>query len=104
VILAQGFYEWKTVGAGDGKQKKQPYFIFAPQDKDSNKVADQVSWTNGKWDETDGWNGPRILKIAGLYDIWKSPSVLISFGGDIHNAIQISFLFIRGMKYTVIQL
>lgn len=77
MIVAQGFYEWKTVGATSGA-KKQPYLIFAHQDANV-KVADATSWTNGKWSPAKGWTGPKILKMAGLYDVWTSPKVSVWF-------------------------
>lgn len=76
VVLAQGFYEWKTVDA-DPKGKKQPYLIYVPQESGDLKkinVVDNSCWENASWDEETGWDGPKILKMAGLYDIWKSPA------------------------------
>ena len=77
VVLAQGFYEWKTVGTGE-KGKKQPYLIYMPQESSEDKktnIADNALWENSEWTEETGWNGPKILKMAGLYDVWKSPTV-----------------------------
>jgi len=77
VILAQGFYEWQTVGA-TGKGKKQPYLIYMPQENSEDKkpfnIGDKELWENSEWSEEDGWKGPKILKIAGLYDVWKAPN------------------------------
>ncbi|ODN06455.1 Embryonic stem cell-specific 5-hydroxymethylcytosine-binding protein, partial [Orchesella cincta] len=76
VILAQGFYEWQTVGA-TGKGKKQPYLIYMPQGADDEKpvnIGDKDLWEKSEWSEEEGWNGPNILKMAGLYDVWKAPN------------------------------
>jgi len=74
VVLAQGFYEWKSVGA-DKKSVKQPYFIYMPQDQEEFKlkISDDSIWNNSEWNETEGWKGPNILMMAGLYDVWTSP-------------------------------
>ncbi|XP_071443802.1 abasic site processing protein HMCES isoform X2 [Hetaerina americana] len=65
VILCDGFYEWQTT---KGSQK-QPYFIYAPQNE-SIRVEDQSTW-NDSWSEECGWQGPQLLKLAGLFDVWK---------------------------------
>lgn len=63
VILADGFYEWKVIG----NRQKQPYFIYFPQEKGSDVFTKQVNLYEDK-----KWNGPRLLTMAGLFDIWKS--------------------------------
>jgi len=63
VILADGFYEWKIVGS----KQKQPYFIYFPQEKGPDvftKLLDSK--------EESEWCGPRLLTMAGLFDIWKN--------------------------------
>jgi len=62
------------VGA-EPKKQKQPYLIFAPQENKELKVADKSAWEEAEWSEESGWKGPAILKMAGLFDIWKSPKV-----------------------------
>jgi len=74
VVLAQGFYEWKTVGA-QSKTTKQPYFIFMQQKDETLKIYDKETWAKSESDDAKGWQGPRILMMAGLYDTWKSPEV-----------------------------
>ncbi|XP_077299305.1 abasic site processing protein HMCES [Arctopsyche grandis] len=64
VILAEGFYEWKTTD-----KSKQPYYIYCKQD-DSIKVHDMNSWNNS-FDENDGWQGIQLLKMAGIYNVWN---------------------------------
>ncbi|GFT42197.1 abasic site processing protein HMCES [Trichonephila clavipes] len=69
VVLADGFYEWKEVGG----KKKQPYFIYFPQDEDVF-TKDAGSFLDG-----DEWRGPKLLTMAGIFDVWKSPEVILSF-------------------------
>lgn len=58
VVLADGFYEWQTVGP---KNKiKTPYYIYLPQLED----------TKNGWCEDNGWTGVRLLKLAGLFNVW----------------------------------
>lgn len=71
IIVCQGFYEWKTVGV-DSKQKKQPYLIFPSQEQDV-KIAEESNWTTEtNWSVDEGWKGPKMLKMAGIYDTWKN--------------------------------
>ena len=83
-MVAQGFYEWKEGEKAKGrgaKQKapKQPYFLCMKQDKmfTSDDVADEEAWKRGTWSENEGWKGPKIMYMAGLYDIWHSPQVRV---------------------------
>ena len=77
VVVAQGFYEWKE--QTQKKTPKQPYFIFMPQEdckgSGPDDVADEGAWNRATWSEEDGWTGPKILMMAGLYDVWNSPEV-----------------------------
>ncbi|CAG7833793.1 unnamed protein product [Allacma fusca] len=77
VIVAQGFYEWKTVGESNKKTPKQPYFIFTPPDESKgfgqDGISDEEAWNRGTWSEDEGWTGPKILMMAGLYDVWNNP-------------------------------
>lgn len=61
------FYEWKIIG----NKQKQPYFIYFPQEKDSDIFTQPV-----KSYEDKNWNGPRLLTMAGLFDIWKNSQVI----------------------------
>ncbi|CAL1277658.1 unnamed protein product [Larinioides sclopetarius] len=65
IVLADGFYEWKEVG----NKRKQPYFIYFPQEE-----GPEV-FTRNKDDllNEKEWKGPRLLTMAGLFDVWKSP-------------------------------
>ena len=80
VVVAQGFYEWMPIKGTESPRKgvrKQPYFVFRQQDPKlgPDAAADDEAWTSGVWSEEEGWNGPKILMMAGLYDIWHSPEV-----------------------------
>lgn len=70
VVLADGYYEWQKAGSGS----KQPYFIYFPQ-PNGLKIEDN-SWKNLKkiWTKKSGWAGPRLLTMAGVFDIWTDPS------------------------------
>lgn len=70
VILCDGFYEWQTT---KGSKNKQPYFIYAQQ-PEGVKIWERDTWNKPEvWDEEEGWKGPKLLKIAGLFSYWKSP-------------------------------
>ncbi|PRD21655.1 UNVERIFIED_CONTAM: Embryonic stem cell-specific 5-hydroxymethylcytosine-binding protein [Trichonephila clavipes] len=62
-LMMGEFYEWKEVGG----KKKQPYFIYFPQDEDVF-TKDASSFLDG-----DEWRGPKLLTMAGIFDVWKSP-------------------------------
>ncbi|XP_047113108.1 abasic site processing protein HMCES-like isoform X1 [Schistocerca piceifrons] len=68
VVLCDGFYEWKKEEGGRGKQ---PYFIYMPQSLGID-IYDRKTW-NLEWTAEGGWKGPRLLALAGLYNIWVSP-------------------------------
>uniref|UniRef100_A0A4Q8K4X1 Abasic site processing protein HMCES n=1 Tax=Liphistius thaleban TaxID=1905330 RepID=A0A4Q8K4X1_9ARAC len=79
VILSDGYFEWKLTGNG----KKQPYFIYFPQEKSLD--MSNRNWENDPdnlWTEADGWKGPRLLTMAGIFDIWKSAEAILD--GDDH--------------------
>lgn len=67
VIVCDGFYEWQTT---KGKGSKQPYFIYMPQDE-GVRVEDAATWSCD-WSEDSGWNGPKLMYMAGLFDEWTS--------------------------------
>ncbi|GAB6021884.1 hypothetical protein CHUAL_006050 [Chamberlinius hualienensis] len=68
VVIVDGYYEWQS-SAGGGKQ---PFFIYFPQSKSLKIENDE--WKNGEfWNETDGWLGPRLLTMAGIFDTWNDP-------------------------------
>nr|CAD7460071.1 unnamed protein product [Timema tahoe] len=68
VIVCDGFYEWQTT---KGKGNKQPYFIYMNQ-PEGVRVEEPNTWSD-EWSEEEGWKGPKLLAMAGLFDIWKSP-------------------------------
>ncbi|KAF0304175.1 Embryonic stem cell-specific 5-hydroxymethylcytosine-binding protein [Amphibalanus amphitrite] len=67
VILCDGYYEWKR----DGNNKK-PYFLYTEQDKkwdictDVNKLSEEDLWS-----EEEGWKGPKLTMMAGLFETRK---------------------------------
>ncbi|GIX78225.1 abasic site processing protein HMCES [Caerostris darwini] len=63
IVLADGFYEWKEIG----NKKKQPYFIYFPQEKEVFTQNRDSFFKEGEW------KGPRLLTMAGLFDVWISP-------------------------------
>lgn len=69
VVLCEGFYEWQTTKKDSSS--KQPYYIYAPQDKEVC-IEDPKSW-KAEWNEIEGWKGPKLLKMAGLFSCWTSP-------------------------------
>ncbi|XP_014261812.1 embryonic stem cell-specific 5-hydroxymethylcytosine-binding protein [Cimex lectularius] len=74
VIICDGFYEWMSTKGS----KKQPYFVYSPQ-PEGIKAEEIASWENGTWCEEKGWIGPNILKMAGLFNEWHSPSDEVMF-------------------------
>lgn len=69
VVLCDGFYEWQTT---KGTKNKQPYFIYAPQPEEV-KIWDRATWDKPEvWNEEEGWKGPQLLKMAGLFSHWRS--------------------------------
>nr|XP_045613064.1 abasic site processing protein HMCES-like [Procambarus clarkii] len=69
VILCDGFYEWQTT---KGEKDKQPYFIYASQPK-GVEIWNQESWNMPDvWSEEEGWKGPQLLKMAGIFSHWFS--------------------------------
>lgn len=69
VVLCEGFYEWQTTKKDC--PTKQPYYIYAPQ-SEGVKIEDITAW-DAEWSETEGWKGPNLLKMAGLFNCWTSP-------------------------------
>ncbi|XP_038063961.1 abasic site processing protein HMCES-like [Patiria miniata] len=81
VVLVDGYYEWLT--SKDGK--KQPYFIYFPQDTPIESLASKTSSAEAEVTEmpdflpeeevTEGseWKGHKLLSMAGLFDRWFPP-------------------------------
>lgn len=69
VVLCDGFYEWQST---KGDKNKQPHFIFAPQTEGVD-IWNRKTWdTENVWSEEEGWKGPQLLKLAGLFSRWTS--------------------------------
>lgn len=67
VILCEGFYEWQTT---DPKAKKPldraAYYIYVPQ-RDGIRIENKDTWK-------DSISDVKLLKMAGLFDIWTNAS------------------------------
>ncbi|KAK7076846.1 hypothetical protein SK128_011556 [Halocaridina rubra] len=69
VVLCDGFYEWEST---KGDKNKQPYFIYAPQ-PEGVEIWNRKTWdTDDLWSDEEGWKGPQLLKMAGLFSHWTS--------------------------------
>jgi len=66
VVVCDGFYEWKR-----DNDVKQPYLIYACQD--GHKIEEVLDYSQDPdADINQGeWNGPKLLKMAGLYSVWR---------------------------------
>ncbi|GLG99161.1 Embryonic stem cell-specific 5-hydroxymethylcytosine-binding protein [Gryllus bimaculatus] len=67
VVVCDGFYEWQTT---KGSKNKQPYFIYRPQ-PEGVEIESATTWTTD-WSDSEGWKGPQLLKMAGLFQIFKT--------------------------------
>lgn len=68
VVVCEGYYEWK---AGKSKKdRKQPYYIYATQEKGVR--ADDPSTWKDEWSDEDGWKGLKTLKMAGIFNRFKT--------------------------------
>ncbi|XP_053632971.1 abasic site processing protein HMCES isoform X2 [Cherax quadricarinatus] len=77
VVLCDGFYEWQT---SKGGKNKQPYFVYTPQPK-GIEIWNRESWDKPNvWNEEEGWKGPQLLKMAGLFSYWVSTESWLDFG------------------------
>ncbi|XP_043526387.1 abasic site processing protein HMCES [Frieseomelitta varia] len=68
IIICEGYYEWKA--GKTKKDTKQPYYIYANQRKEIE--ADDPSTWEDKWSEQDGWQGFKVLKMAGIFNKFKT--------------------------------
>ncbi|XP_066907523.1 abasic site processing protein HMCES isoform X2 [Halyomorpha halys] len=73
VILCEGYYEWKTTV---GKHK-QPCFIYTTQSH-GLKAENESHWNNGKWSKSQGWVGPSLTYLAGLFSSYESKKDSVS--------------------------
>jgi len=68
VVVCDGYYEWKKSDAA-----RQPYFFYTEGDSKWDGSCDVNSLSEEKvWNEDDGWTGPRLTMMAGIFDTWKS--------------------------------
>ncbi|XP_076242479.1 abasic site processing protein HMCES-like [Calliopsis andreniformis] len=68
VVVCEGYYEWKA--GKTKKDTKQPYYIYATQDK-GVRADDSSTWTD-EWSEENGWKGFKLLKMAGIFNKFKT--------------------------------
>ncbi|KAK2587727.1 hypothetical protein KPH14_003837 [Odynerus spinipes] len=66
-VIFDGYYEWKASG---NKSQKQPYYIYATQ-KPGIKADDPTTWPD-KWSSESGWEGYKPLKMAGIFNRFKT--------------------------------
>lgn len=67
VILCEGFYEWQTTDPKATKaSERAAYYIYVPQ-RDGIRIEDKETWTNSV-------NDLKLLRMAGLFDIWTNAS------------------------------
>ncbi|XP_071947335.1 abasic site processing protein HMCES-like [Antedon mediterranea] len=82
VVLADGYYEWKT--SKDSKTK-QPFFIYMPQNSCNRlselyiKSDNQIKQDPAKLDDDveedfEEWTGHTLLAMAGIFDCWIPPN------------------------------
>lgn len=43
------------------------------------KPENESHWKDGKWSKTQGWTGPSLTYLAGLYSAFESKKVLTTF-------------------------
>ncbi|XP_037086240.1 abasic site processing protein HMCES-like isoform X2 [Pollicipes pollicipes] len=68
VVVCDGYYEWKKDGAG-----KKPYFLYSEQRKDWDICTNVNSLDEDDlWSEAEGWKGPKLTMMAGIFESWKS--------------------------------
>ena len=100
IAVIQGFYEWKREGS-----MKQPYYIYAKQE-DGIKIEDEKFCSDG-WSEDEGWKGLKLLKLASIYNAFKTGTVIRKFQQTIQCLLMQYSLFeilnYREMSCTVFQ-
>ncbi|XP_076623562.1 abasic site processing protein HMCES-like [Colletes latitarsis] len=67
IVICEGYYEWKA--GNTKKDAKQPYYIYAAQEK-GVRADDPTTWKD-EWSE-DGWKGFKVLKMAGIFNKYKT--------------------------------
>lgn len=77
VVVAEGFFEWRTEENGN----KQPYYVYFKQPRGIDMtVRDWDGVTDAHQLMHDGhWIGPRLLTMAGIFDVSTSKDVLYSY-------------------------
>lgn len=80
-MVCEGYYEWKA--AKTKKDAKQPYYIYATQEK-GVKADDPTTWKD-EWSEEGGWKGFKLLKMAGIFNKFKTAE-----GKTIYNCTMVT--------------
>ncbi|XP_015429793.1 PREDICTED: embryonic stem cell-specific 5-hydroxymethylcytosine-binding protein [Dufourea novaeangliae] len=68
IVVCEGYYEWKA--GKTKKEAKQPYYIYATQEK-GVRMDDPITWKD-EWSEESGWKGIKVLKMAGIFNRFKT--------------------------------
>ncbi|XP_053972301.1 abasic site processing protein HMCES [Hylaeus volcanicus] len=68
IVVCEGFYEWKA--GKTKKDTKQPYYIYATQD--NGIKTDDSTTSKDEWSEESGWKGFKVLKMAGIFNKFKT--------------------------------
>ncbi|KAG6800427.1 tyrosine-protein phosphatase non-receptor type 61F [Apis mellifera caucasica] len=74
IVLCEGYYEWKA--GKTKKESKQPYYIYATQEK-GVRADDSSTWKD-EWSEETGWKGFKLLKMAGIFNIFKTGEIWLN--------------------------
>ncbi|CAK1593851.1 unnamed protein product [Parnassius mnemosyne] len=72
IIVIEGYYEWQTTIK---TKVKQPYYIYASQDE--HIKIDEPDTFQNSYNNKDGWNGLKLLYIAGLYNVWQNNDIIL---------------------------
>lgn len=88
-LVCTGYYEWSRLS----ETGRAPYFVHSDSERpdifaetELNQLGDtETKW----WNASDGWSGPKLTMIAGLFERWTDKSGARSETLDSHrNPIQ----------------
>ncbi|XP_077537469.1 abasic site processing protein HMCES-like [Haemaphysalis longicornis] len=76
VVVAEGFFEWK-----EGKSDRQPYYVYFKQPRNISMEAREWDGVRNAHElmHNGKWIGPRLLTMAGIFDVSTYREVLYSF-------------------------
>lgn len=98
-MVCEGYYEWKA--AKTKKDAKQPYYIYATQEK-GVKADDLTTWKD-EWSEEGGWKGFKLLKMAGIFNKFKTAEVCSICKVDPEEQNSINGKLFRVKQFTTAQ-